>query len=275
MHYFFHVMPLRLTEKSPHRRYASEGIQSGSGGPDSSRRPLGYRITFEPNRRYSVLTLLFRCILDHLKSFRIIQAPSNPEQYRNTALQFFNRCGSSTSSTRIYESSRSQTGCLQGPNNWPPKLDARTHSAVASHRRRERRPAAHPRTILPEHQGCGVKGSDGCSRGKNHHPRPTLRDRRRSALPVQRGAERPVRRAGSARGGVGAAGANDQRAAAQLIGATFIDLRALSAGHSTCAKDADRWVAGIFDTTTPGYNMVLHPSNAGSAFVADQVARAL
>lgn len=68
---------------------------------------------------------------------------------------------------------------------------------------------------------------------------------------------------------------DNQRAAAQQIGATFLDIRAASAGHSTCARDADRWVAGLIDTTTADYNMVFHPSRAGSAFVADQVARAL
>jgi hypothetical protein len=43
-------------------------------------------------------------------------------------------------------------------------------------------------------------------------------------------------------------------------------------GHDTCAPDADRYVAGIIDTTTPDYNMAFHPSDAGSRFVADTVA---
>lgn len=49
----------------------------------------------------------------------------------------------------------------------------------------------------------------------------------------------------------------------------------LSAGQNTCGRDGDRWVAGLIDTTTPVYNMALHPSRAGSAFVAQQVAGAL
>jgi len=68
---------------------------------------------------------------------------------------------------------------------------------------------------------------------------------------------------------------NNQREAARQVGAAFLDINAQSTGHSTCARDADRWVAGLVDTTTAGYNMVFHPSRAGSAFVADQVARAL
>lgn len=68
---------------------------------------------------------------------------------------------------------------------------------------------------------------------------------------------------------------NNQREAARQVGAAFLDINAQSTGHSTCARDADRWVAGLVDTTTASYNMVFHPSRAGSAFVADQVARAL
>ncbi|OFT59324.1 hypothetical protein HMPREF3151_01520 [Corynebacterium sp. HMSC05H05] len=68
---------------------------------------------------------------------------------------------------------------------------------------------------------------------------------------------------------------DNQREAARQVGAAFLDINAQSTGHSTCARDADRWVAGLIDTTTAGYNMALHPSRAGSAFVAEQVARAL
>lgn len=68
---------------------------------------------------------------------------------------------------------------------------------------------------------------------------------------------------------------DNQRAAAQVIGATFIDLKKQSRGHGTCAPDEQRWVAGLIDTTTPSYAMAFHPSRAGSTFIADQVARAL
>lgn len=37
----------------------------------------------------------------------------------------------------------------------------------------------------------------------------------------------------------------------------------------------DRWVSGSIDTATANYTMSLHPSHAGSAFVAGEVARAL
>lgn len=66
-----------------------------------------------------------------------------------------------------------------------------------------------------------------------------------------------------------------QAAAAREVGARFIDIKAQSRFHNTCAKDAERWVSGVLDTTTPHYNMAVHPSRAGSAHVANQVARAL
>lgn len=69
--------------------------------------------------------------------------------------------------------------------------------------------------------------------------------------------------------------ADNQRRAAREIGAQFIDIREASRYHNTCVKDADRWVSGYIDTTTANYTMSLHPSRAGSAFVAGEVARAL
>lgn len=68
---------------------------------------------------------------------------------------------------------------------------------------------------------------------------------------------------------------DNQIRAAREIGATYIDLKQLSAGHNTCARDNERWVAGYIDTTTRDYNMAYHPSRAGSAFVAGEVARFL
>lgn len=66
-----------------------------------------------------------------------------------------------------------------------------------------------------------------------------------------------------------------QAAAAREVGARFIDIKAQSRFHNTCAKDAERWISGVIDTTTAHYNMTVHPSRAGSAHVANQVARAL
>jgi hypothetical protein len=65
---------------------------------------------------------------------------------------------------------------------------------------------------------------------------------------------------------------DNQRAAADQIGARYVDIVDGARGHDTCAPDADRYVAGIIDTTTPDYNMAFHPSDAGSRFVADTVA---
>ncbi|WP_165841655.1 GDSL-type esterase/lipase family protein [Corynebacterium heidelbergense] len=64
-----------------------------------------------------------------------------------------------------------------------------------------------------------------------------------------------------------------QRAAAREIGAPFVEIKDPSAGHSSCAPDQERWVAGVIDTTTPNYHMMFHPSRAGSDFVASEVAK--
>lgn len=65
-----------------------------------------------------------------------------------------------------------------------------------------------------------------------------------------------------------------QKAAAHATGATYIEIKDPSGGHNTCAPDAQRWVAGAIDTTSQ-HNMGLHPTPAGSRFVAQQVANNL
>lgn len=65
---------------------------------------------------------------------------------------------------------------------------------------------------------------------------------------------------------------DNQRMAAEANGIEFVDLKTPSEGHATCAPDAQRFVAGGIDTTTPDINMFLHPSAAGSAFIADRLA---
>lgn len=66
---------------------------------------------------------------------------------------------------------------------------------------------------------------------------------------------------------------NFQERAAREIGATFVDIKTASASHNTCAKDSERWVSGLVDTTTTHYNMPYHPSRAGSGFVAQELAK--
>lgn len=64
-----------------------------------------------------------------------------------------------------------------------------------------------------------------------------------------------------------------QRDAARAVGATFVEMRQPSAGHTSCNPDASqRYVAGAVDTTTPGKTMSMHPSAAGSAFIASRLA---
>ncbi|WP_342004632.1 hypothetical protein [Corynebacterium bovis] len=67
----------------------------------------------------------------------------------------------------------------------------------------------------------------------------------------------------------------NQREAADAIGGEFIDIKADSIGHDSCAPDAQRYVAGVIDTTTPHYNLIGHPSLLGSQFIADEVAARL
>lgn len=70
--------------------------------------------------------------------------------------------------------------------------------------------------------------------------------------------------------------ASMQAAAASAIGAQFIEMRgATVAKHSSCAPDAQRFVAGVIDTTTPHYHMMFHPSRNGSNYIADRVRASL
>lgn len=68
----------------------------------------------------------------------------------------------------------------------------------------------------------------------------------------------------------------NQREAAKQAGVEFIDIRDKTVlGNSTCAPDAERYVSGNRDYTTPGYNMNAHPSTAGSRYLAAQIAAIL
>jgi hypothetical protein len=62
-----------------------------------------------------------------------------------------------------------------------------------------------------------------------------------------------------------------QRQSAAEIGARFVDLKAASRGHDSCAPDTERYIAGLVDTTTPDYKMIIHPSQAGQRFIAEQL----
>lgn len=64
---------------------------------------------------------------------------------------------------------------------------------------------------------------------------------------------------------------NNQRDAAAKAGVEFLDIRALTRNNSTCAADAQRFISGNVDFTTPVFNMTGHPSLAGSTFLARQV----
>ena len=64
----------------------------------------------------------------------------------------------------------------------------------------------------------------------------------------------------------------NQWESANRIGAEFIDIKEMSKHNHTCAKGPHRFVSSYFDDVTANYNMVFHPSRAGSEFVADRVA---
>lgn len=66
-----------------------------------------------------------------------------------------------------------------------------------------------------------------------------------------------------------------QRQSATEIGAQFVDLKSASQGHDTCAPDTERYIAGLIDTTTPDYKMIIHPSQAGQRFIAAQLGAAV
>lgn len=64
----------------------------------------------------------------------------------------------------------------------------------------------------------------------------------------------------------------NQRAAAEAIGAKFVDLLPVGEGHDTCAPEKDRWVSGLVMVTSPNQNMMFHPTQAGSQAYADTIA---
>ncbi|SDK97093.1 GDSL-like Lipase/Acylhydrolase family protein [Lentzea albidocapillata subsp. violacea] len=61
------------------------------------------------------------------------------------------------------------------------------------------------------------------------------------------------------------------KAEAEKRGATYVDLAAVSVGHDTCAKPADRYLEGLIPTTIAA---PLHPNAAGMAAFGATVARA-
>ncbi|HZK31693.1 MAG TPA: GDSL-type esterase/lipase family protein [Corynebacterium sp.] len=70
--------------------------------------------------------------------------------------------------------------------------------------------------------------------------------------------------------------ANMQRYGAEAAGMDFVDNRELTRGHNTCAvNDAQRYVSGLVDFTSPTYEMTLHPTNLGHSAIAAHNAAAL
>lgn len=73
---------------------------------------------------------------------------------------------------------------------------------------------------------------------------------------------------------VEAALANVQREAAAEAGARFVDVRAATRDHHTCAPDAERYVSAVWlDITSPTHTMAMHPTTKGSQAIAAEIAR--
>lgn len=71
-----------------------------------------------------------------------------------------------------------------------------------------------------------------------------------------------------------AALANVQREAAAEAGARFVDVRAATRDHHTCAPDAERYVSAVWlDITSPTHTMAMHPTTKGSQAIAAEIAR--
>ena len=64
----------------------------------------------------------------------------------------------------------------------------------------------------------------------------------------------------------------NQWEAARRIGAEFIDIKEMTKHNNTCATGATRFVSSYLDNVTLEYNMIFHPSRAGSEFIASKVA---
>ena len=63
----------------------------------------------------------------------------------------------------------------------------------------------------------------------------------------------------------------NQWESANRIGAEFIDIKEMTKYNNTCANGPHRFVSSYMDDVTADYNMIFHPSRAGSEFIADRV----
>lgn len=61
---------------------------------------------------------------------------------------------------------------------------------------------------------------------------------------------------------------DNQRTAARQNNVRFVDVRAQTRGHNTCAPDRQRYISGIVDTTAPDWNMWIHPTDLGNDNIA-------
>lgn len=69
---------------------------------------------------------------------------------------------------------------------------------------------------------------------------------------------------------------DNQIAAAKQLDLDYVEVKEGSKMHSTCARDdKQRYVTAGIDTTTPEFTMSLHPSGAGSRYIAEQVNKIL
>lgn len=282
------LVPLALTILASTAVAAPAGAATGSlsslGSLSSPTTPTGTGATFE--NPYSTDTS--NKIVAFGDSFT-----SNSASYVNAAPQ-------------NYPTYPRTEGCLTAPDAWPAQLGAITPAPgpelglQCAHDRPDAGPDR-PRHRLRSHQrhltgdpGCQherqAAGSTGCrgrrqpglcgGEGAGRRSRGTDRHLGRLATTNAEGRfcdrntvpDQPTGAIDRKTAAFEAATQNNQRAAAAQADVQFIDIRSMTIeANSSFGLDADRFISGVTDTTTPDYNMPAHPSLAGSRLLAQQV----
>ncbi|WP_312098287.1 GDSL-type esterase/lipase family protein [Corynebacterium dentalis] len=68
---------------------------------------------------------------------------------------------------------------------------------------------------------------------------------------------------------------NWQRAAANAVGANWLNLEAATRGHGSCAPRDQRWISGVIDNNSKPFNITTHLTHEGNRGVAAVIARNL
>lgn len=156
-------------------------------------------------------------------------------------------------------------GCLQAPNNWPRKLGAETGAPIDNWSCT----AETSSSVLARIDSAVAPGAKIILSGALAVAEPAAPNMFCTVIPAPN-APIGIPLPGLAR--TEWDNQERQRAAAAAHGLGFVEMRDSAAGHTGCAPDAQRYVAGAFDAVTPGKNMGLHPSDLGSEFISSRLA---